>query len=265
MDTEAIYSAVCAYGAAKCGGYILDAHDHIESVKRLLNEAEEEHKSLLDTNEKLVDEVCGLEAARIAYASEFPPSDDSGLPEVDRIHENIRRLKAENAELKQRVAGLEANEKVLLAQVQGHTQWREKIIDASVSAYGESAIRYKFSLTKSGKCMNTFPREIDGRWFALTPAEDDGHIGHIARIQALTGENAELKAELERIKALEPVAWLTRNDEGDPQMLFFDPAEARTYCDDDEEPEPLYLHPAPPGANENSMIDLTTSSWRILR
>jgi hypothetical protein len=111
MDTDAIYSAVCAYGAAKCGGYILDAHDHIESVKRLLNEAEEEHKSLLDTNEKLVDKVCGLEAARIAYASEFPPipdGDDAGLPAVGSIHENIRRLKAENAELKAELERIKA-------------------------------------------------------------------------------------------------------------------------------------------------------------
>lgn len=57
MDTDAIYSAVCAYGAAKCGGYTFDAHDHIEAVKRLLNEAEAEHKSVLDENERLVDEV----------------------------------------------------------------------------------------------------------------------------------------------------------------------------------------------------------------
>lgn len=166
MDTDAIYSAVCAYGAAKCGGYTFDAHDHIESVKRLLNEADEEHKSLLAENERLVDEVAelksayesqfkelhtlktenerlvdevaearketgeqarlngmgaerearlmaevgGLKAARIAYASEFPPSDDSGLPEVDRIHENIMRLKAENAELKAKLAVIKHHE-----------------------------------------------------------------------------------------------------------------------------------------------------------
>lgn len=68
MDTEAIYSAVCAYGAAKCGGYTFDANDHIESVKRLLNEADEEHKSLLADNERLVDEVAELKAA---YESQF--------------------------------------------------------------------------------------------------------------------------------------------------------------------------------------------------
>lgn len=103
--------------------------------------------------------------------------------------------------LSERIAELEANEKVLLAQVQGHTEWREKIVKASEQAYGESAIRYKFSLTKTGKCMNTFPKEIDGRWFALVPAEDDGHIGHIARL-------AELERQLEeaRNQALEEAA-----------------------------------------------------------
>jgi len=44
-----------------------------------------------------------LRAARIAYASEFPPipdGDDAGMPAVDRIHENIRRLKAELERIK---------------------------------------------------------------------------------------------------------------------------------------------------------------------
>lgn len=92
-----------------------------------------------------------------------------------------------------RIAELLANEKVLLAQIQGHTQWREKIIKASEQAYGESAVRYKFSLTKNGKCMNTFPKEIDGRWFALVPAEDDGHIGHVARIAELERQLVEAR------------------------------------------------------------------------
>ena len=103
MDTDAIYSAVCSYGTAKHHGWESDAEDTLSDIKRLLNEADEEHKSLLAENERLVDEVGSLKAARIAYAIEFPPipdGDDAGLPAVDRIHENIRRLKAENAELK---------------------------------------------------------------------------------------------------------------------------------------------------------------------
>jgi hypothetical protein len=108
---------------------------------------------------------------------------------------------AATAPLLDRIAELEANEKFLLAQVQGHTKWRERIIKASEQAYGESAIRYKFSLTKSGKCMNEFPREIDGRWFALVPAEDDGHIGHIARIAELEERNLDLHEDVQRFRA----------------------------------------------------------------
>lgn len=37
--------------------------------------------------------IAGLEAARFAYASEFPPNED-GDPDVGSIHENIRKLKA---------------------------------------------------------------------------------------------------------------------------------------------------------------------------
>ncbi|WP_394060597.1 hypothetical protein [Alcaligenes sp. WGS1538] len=42
----------------------------------------------------LESEVSGLRAARIAYASEFPP-DAEGDPDVGNIHANIRKLKAQ--------------------------------------------------------------------------------------------------------------------------------------------------------------------------
>ena len=177
MDTDALWQAIAAYGNARWRGYSheIDAADHLAEIKRLLNEADEEYKSLLAENERLVDEVAELKAA---YESQF---------------KELHTLKTEN----------------------------ERLVDEVAEARKE--------------------------------------ISEQARLNGM-GEDAGLSPA-----AQEPTAWLTRNDEGDPQMLFFDPAEARTYCDDDEEPEPLYLHPAPPGANENSMIDLTTSSWRILR
>ena len=43
-------------------------------------------------------ELSALKAARIAYASEFPPNED-GDPDVGSIHQNIRALKAENKRL----------------------------------------------------------------------------------------------------------------------------------------------------------------------
>lgn len=44
-----------------------------------------------------------------------------------------------------------------------------------------------------------------------------------------------------------PVAYLTRTEDGDPAMLFFDRAEAATYCADGEQPEPLILARAAKG------------------
>lgn len=43
---------------------------------------------------KLRSEVEGLRAARMAYASEFPP-DGEGEPDIGSIHQNIRAMKAE--------------------------------------------------------------------------------------------------------------------------------------------------------------------------
>lgn len=39
----------------------------------------------------------------------------------------------------------------------------------------------------------------------------------------------------------ETIAYVTRNEEGDPAMLFFDLQEARLYCEPGEEPEALVL------------------------
>lgn len=39
----------------------------------------------------------------------------------------------------------------------------------------------------------------------------------------------------------ETIAYVTRNEEGDPAMLFFDRNEARLYCEPGEEPEELVL------------------------
>lgn len=50
-------------------------------------------------------EIEGLQAARRAYASEFPP-DGEGEPDVGSIHQNIRAMKAEIAELKAQEAEL---------------------------------------------------------------------------------------------------------------------------------------------------------------
>lgn len=47
---------------------------------------------------QLAERVSSLEAARIAYASEFPLNDD-GEPDVGNIHANIRQLASQRADL----------------------------------------------------------------------------------------------------------------------------------------------------------------------
>lgn len=85
MDTDAIYHSVCAYGAAKAARCTFDAWDHIDAVKRLLNEADAERQELLATNERLVDEVADLKSAVQIYLG---------------VVQERNRLESENAELK---------------------------------------------------------------------------------------------------------------------------------------------------------------------
>ena len=57
-------------------------------------------------------------------------------------------------------------------------------------------------------------------------------------------------------QAAEPVAYLTRNAEGDPAMLFFDKDEASTYCEDGVDPEPLFT-PHQPTQAQAGAVPLT--------
>lgn len=71
MDTEAIYSEIMAYGRARARGRIYeeDTEHHLAEIKRLLKESDEEHKSLLAENERLVDEVAELKSKLTEKAS----------------------------------------------------------------------------------------------------------------------------------------------------------------------------------------------------
>nr|WP_313037317.1 hypothetical protein [Achromobacter ruhlandii] len=65
----------------------------------------------------------------------------------------------------------------------------------------------------------------------------------------------------------QPVAYLTRDEEGSPCMLFFDVVEARSYCALGEEPEPLFRHAAPQGDSEpvgwfDTSMSSGTVRWR---
>lgn len=89
MDTDAIYSAVRDYGWSCRRRDAMDEVDHLLRTRMLLNEADDEHKSLLAENERLVDEV--NEARK--ETSEQARLNGMGA-------EREARLMAENAELK---------------------------------------------------------------------------------------------------------------------------------------------------------------------
>lgn len=61
-------------------------------------------------------EIAGLQAARMAYASEFP-LDGEGEPDVGSIHQNIRAMKAEIERLRKDAALVAARERERCAQL----------------------------------------------------------------------------------------------------------------------------------------------------
>lgn len=77
----------------------------------LIAEAGTVHHETGKSPRQLAEELKGLEAARIAYASEFPLNSD-GEPDVGSIHANIRALKAERDRLFEALTNL-ANDPVV--------------------------------------------------------------------------------------------------------------------------------------------------------
>lgn len=59
--------------------------------------------------------------------------------------------------------------------------WKARVIEAAEEAHGPSAIRFKLSLFQNGRARNHFPSHLDQRWVSFVYAEDDAHIGYIAK------------------------------------------------------------------------------------
>ena len=113
-------------------------------------------------------------ADRLADNAEIDAA-EGGNPDVIKLElvaaAELRRLSAENEALRFRLDGA---------------------VKAAEEVFGQKAIRYKFSLDEDGRPYASFPPEMDGRWFALQPAEDDAHIG-------LCDELVRLRAQMEAL------------------------------------------------------------------
>lgn len=88
MDTDAIYLEVCNYGRSCRARNVMDEADHMQMIVSLLRNADEEHKSLLATNEKLVDEVNELKAKLTEKASLLRGC----YARIDKLEKALREL-----------------------------------------------------------------------------------------------------------------------------------------------------------------------------
>jgi len=66
MDMEAIYRAVCAYGASKAAREPFESDENMAEIKRLLKDAEDERAELLAENERLHDLAGGWRSIETA-------------------------------------------------------------------------------------------------------------------------------------------------------------------------------------------------------
>lgn len=68
-----------------------------------------------------------------------------------------------------------------------------RVVKAAEHAHGPDAIRFKLSLRKNGTTTNIFPRWLDQRWVSFVFAEDDAHIGYIAKAIQATAQPTEVE------------------------------------------------------------------------
>ena len=83
------------------------AEDNLRTIEQLQSERAEQARLLDAGGERelaLMARIDALEAARFAYASEFPSNED-GDPDVGSIHQNIRALKDRLAQVDRKTAG----------------------------------------------------------------------------------------------------------------------------------------------------------------
>lgn len=156
-----------------------------------------------------------LAAALDRWSHNYAATEDEDAMAVDSAAE-LRRLAGVEAEHQRREAmfkeGIDAVTAVGVQAAAERDALRARLdraINAAVEHFGENAIRYKFTLTKSGKVMQEFPRHMDGHWYALQRADDDAHVGLSLRCVEAEAERARLAAEVEALRAdSERLNWL---------------------------------------------------------
>jgi len=67
----------------------------------------------------------------------------------------------------------------------------DRVIRAAEKVHGPEAMRFKLSLRKNGTASNCFPKWLDGRWVSFVFAENDAHIGYIARAVEMVNDCAD--------------------------------------------------------------------------
>lgn len=93
------------------------------------------------------------------------------------------------------------------AEAERERAWHDRVLKSAQEIYGEDCVRYKLSLFKNGRAMNHFPRELDGHWFAFQRAEDDGHMGLVAMLEAQKDEIERLRGERKVLLGLMDEMW----------------------------------------------------------
>ena len=117
-------------------------------------------------------------------------------PEFEQAATELRRLQAENDRMaselarpvSSEVSTLLAERAQLLAENAELKQRWDRVLKSAEEVHGPDALRFKLSLRKNGTATNCFPTWLDQRWVSFVFAEDDGHLGLHAQIEALKND-----------------------------------------------------------------------------
>ena len=146
--------------------------DHFPDATKMIAALEDDVKPIRDALSEFNRRFTSANSVDVGPRVSVPTAEWRDLRTRLLAHIDAQALRLEAAERRAAVLEIEA---------EALRTWKADVIEAAEKAHGPHAIRFKLSLRKNCTATNTFPKWLDQRWVSFVYAEDDAHIGYIAK------------------------------------------------------------------------------------
>lgn len=162
------------------------------------------------------------------------------------VIDELRRLVAENSDLRERNAALGNAQEIALDTATEHALRADELRDRLAAAEAERDQLARWKSTNAPRLEALDGLLADARAEAAKGAEAISSLASEREANAiLTAENDQLRAQVERLQGGEPVAWRVRRHDAPKYWIVFLHKPVDALQDPDREVQPLYTPAAP--------------------